>query len=192
MYVDINNIQLNKYSIIYTDPAWPQRKGNLRSCRPNQGKDLDYQTCSMQEIKDIHEIAFKHTTNKHNVFMWTIDKYLIETEQFMKELGYVPHARFIWDKGNGVAPAFTVRFSHEYLIWFYKPGNILLPDKNMRGKYTTVLREPATVHSHKPDVAYKMIDDMFPNVKKLELFARNTKKGWDSWGNQIDMFGEVV
>ena len=42
--------------------------------------------------------------------MWTIDKYLHETEQMMKELGYELHARIIWDKENGIAPAFTVRF----------------------------------------------------------------------------------
>lgn len=54
--------------------------------------------------------------------MWTIDKYLIDTEKFMSELGFSVHARFIWDKGNGIAPAFTVRFSHEYLLWFYKKG----------------------------------------------------------------------
>ena len=38
----------------------------------------------------------------------------------MKELGYELHARIIWDKMNGIAPAFTVRFSCKYLLWFYK------------------------------------------------------------------------
>ena len=147
MYKDIYESPTNKYGIIYTDPAWPQTKGNLRSCRPNQGRSLDYPTCSLEEIKEIHKEAFKHADDKHNVFMWTIDKYLIETETFMKELGYMPHARIIWDKGNGVAPAFTVRYSHEYLIWFYKKGHILLPSKETRGKYTTVIQEPATCHS---------------------------------------------
>ena len=79
--------------------------------------------------------------------MWTIDKFLHETEQRMKNLGYTLHARFIWDKENGVAPAFTVRFSHEYLLWFYKKGNMLKPRLETRGKYTTVMRESVTKHS---------------------------------------------
>ena len=123
--------------------------------------------------------------------MWTIDKYLFETEQMMRELGYTLHARMIWDKGNGVAPAFTVRYSHEYLLWFYKKGQILKPTDETRGKYTTVIRENSTVHSHKPIVVYNMIDDMFPNVNKLELFARNEKDGWDCWGNQTNLFEKV-
>ena len=67
----------------------------------------------------------------------------------MKELGYDLHARFIWDKENGVAPAITVRFSHEYLLWFYKKGHLLMPIQETRGKYTTVLREASIKHSKK-------------------------------------------
>ena len=66
-----------------------------------------------------------------------------------------------------------------------------MPAKNTRGKYTTVITEPSTVHSHKPNAVYEMLDNMFPDAKKLELFARNTKKNWDCWGNQTNMFGEV-
>ena len=175
-----------KYEIVYTDPPWAQTKGNKRKCRPNQGKALDYDTMSLDDIITFHKDFFKHhTEDVHNVFMWTIDKYLHETEQMMKELGYELHARFIWDKENGIAPAFTVRFSHEYLLWFYKKGNILMPCEDMRGKYTTVLREPSTKHSKKPVCAYEMLENMFPNTCKIELFARNTRDNWLSWGNEI-------
>lgn len=115
----------NRYGIIYTDPAWQQTKGNKRKCRPNQGKELDYQTCTLDEIKEIHRAASVLCKEKHNIFMWTIDKYLHESEQMLKELGYELHARIIWDKGNGIAPAFTIRFSHEYLLWFYKKRKYL-------------------------------------------------------------------
>lgn len=184
MFVDIYNTE-NTYDIFYTDPPWKQTKGNLRKCRPNQGKQLDYNTCDLSEILSIHKTAFEHSSSKHNVFMWTIDKYLHETEILMKKLGYELHARFIWDKGNGIAPAFTVRFSHEYLLWFYKKGKILMPSKNVRGRYTTVLREASTKHSKKPLCAYEMIEDMFPNARKIELFARNNRTEWDCWGNEV-------
>ena len=191
MEINIFDSNNSKYGIIYSDPPWAQTKGNLRACRPNQKKELDYPTLNIQEIKDIHKDAFKLLDDKSNVFMWTIDKFLPETEQFMKELGFTLHARMIWDKGNGVAPAFTVRFSHEYLLWFYKRGHMLMPVPETRGKYTTVIKEDSTVHSHKPEIVYQMLDDMFPNVKKIELFARNQKREWDCWGNQINMFEEV-
>lgn len=179
---DIRNTT-EKYGVIYTDPPWQQTKSNFRKARPNQKKTLDYSTLSMEEIKDIH--SYLPVEDKYNVFMWTIDKYLHETEAMMKELGYNLHARMIWDKENGIAPAFTVRFSHEYLLWFYKKGKMLMPVSEARGKYTTVLREMATKHSKKPICAYEMIESMFPDTKKLELFARNERDGWDCWGNEV-------
>lgn len=184
MKIDIFNTE-NKYRIVYTDPPWKQTRGNRRKCRPNQGKELDYQTLSMEEIKGIHKQAITLCQEKHNIFMWAIDKYLHETEQMMKELGYELHARMIWDKENGIAPAFTVRFSHEYLLWFYRKGKILMPCEEMRGKYTTVLREQSAKHSKKPLRAYEMIENMFPNCRKLEMFARNERDSWDCWGNEV-------
>lgn len=185
MKVDIFNTN-NRYGIIYTDPPWQQTKGNKRKCRPNQRKELDYQTLSMEEIKNIHkQVTENLCKKKHNIFMWTIDKYLHQTEQMMKELGYELHARLIWDKENGVAPAFTLRFSHEYLLWFYRKGQILMPCDDVKGKFTTVLREQSTKHSKKPICAYEMLEKMFPNSDKLEMFARNTRNGWDCWGNEV-------
>lgn len=173
------------YDIIYTDPPWPQKKSNPRKARPNQGKELDYQTMSVENCFSIQDQFFAQTAEKHNVFMWTIDKFLHETEQQMSKRGYKCHARIIWDKENGIAPAYTVRFSHEYLLWFYKPGHILMPRREVRGVYSDVMREKSTKHSKKPECAYRMIEDMFPNANKIELFARNTRDGWHSWGNEI-------
>ncbi len=174
------------YDIIYSDPPWCQTKGNKRRCRPNQGKDLDYPTMSVKECIQAQIPFFNSAAEKHNVFMWTIDKFLHDVEDEMKRNGYVLHARFIWDKTNGIAPAFTVRFSQEYLLWFYKPHKMLMPCKETRVKYTTVMREPSTYHSHKPICAYEMLEDMFPNARKIELFARNRREGWDCWGNEIE------
>ena len=181
----MNEISPNKkYGIIYSDPPWPQKKGGIRKCRPKQDRELDYKTMSVEECFLVQDRFFNSTEEQHNIFLWTIDKYLHNAEEQMAKRGYKLHARFVWDKENGVAPAFTVRFSHEYLLWFYKPGKMLMPSKQCRGKYMTVLREPATYHSHKPICAYEMLEDMFPDVQKIELFARNSRIGWDSWGNE--------
>lgn len=175
------------YDVIYSDPPWAQKKGNKRKCRPNQEKELDYNTMSMEDIKRVHEQVSNLTNEKHNIFMWTIEKFLEPTKQMMKELGYEMHCCFVWDKENGVAPAFTVRFTHEYLLWFYKKGSMLMPDKEVRGKFTTILREASTGHSKKPEYAYRMIEAMFPESRKLEMFARSTRDGWDAWGNQVGL-----
>jgi N6-adenosine-specific RNA methylase IME4 len=186
MKINVLNTE-NKYDIVYSDPPWQQKKGGKKKVRPNSsGGELDYPTMQLKDIKELHkQILNNITTEKHNVFMWAIDKYLHETEQMMKELGYELHARIIWDKTNGVSPAYTVRFTHEYLLWFYKKGSILMPCKEQRGKQTTVIRESSTKHSKKPIAAYEMLEVMFPEANKIELFARNKRASWDCWGNEV-------
>lgn len=58
-------------------------------------------------------------------------------------------------------------------------------DATQRGVHTTVLREASTVHSKKPECAYQLIESLYPNLSKIELFARNYRPGWVSWGNEL-------
>lgn len=186
MKINIYN-STERYDILYTDPPWKQTRGGKKLARPkSSGMPVPYKTMSLEAIKSLHEYVFNNLLNKpHNVFMWTIEKYLPETEKMMAECGYTLHARIIWDKLNGPSPAYTVRFSHEYLLWFYKKGQMYKPDKDQRGAFATVLREASKRHSQKPECAYRMLESMFPEAKKLELFARTERKGWDAYGDEI-------
>jgi N6-adenosine-specific RNA methylase IME4 len=58
---------------------------------------------------------------------------------------------------------------------------------DMRGKFTTVFREPTRRHSQKPVCAYEMIESLYPDCSKLELFARRYRGCWDVWGNTVDL-----
>jgi len=136
-----------KYDILNIDCPWKKSKGGLRKCRPNQGKDFDYPTMEIEEIFNLlDEKIFPKTKKVHAIFMWCIDKYLCEIDKFMFARGYKKHCIFIWNKLNGIAPAFTIRYSHEYLIWYYKPKMIKI-NQSMRGKFKTVFEEKAREHS---------------------------------------------
>ncbi len=169
-----------EYKIIYADPPYPQRKGGLRKVRPNQNRKLDYPILSLEEIKEILS-KFQGEV----LFLWTIDKFLFEAQKIGEELGYKLHDRIIWDKENGTAPAFTIRFSKEYLLWMYKKP-MLKVAQEVRGKFTDVIREKATRHSKKPIKAYELIEALYPNKSKIELFARYERGGWDNWGNELN------
>lgn len=176
------------FDVFMIDPPWDKKKGGLRKARPNQNRDLDYDTMGTSEIfKLLDKNIFVAASERHTVFMWTIDQYLFECEEEMTKRGYRKHCRIIWDKTNGVAPAFTVRFAHEYLIWFYKPKFTAIAE-NARGKYTTVLRETAREHSRKPDIAYKMVSDFYPSKLKIDVFSREGRTDYVQWGREINKF----
>ncbi len=171
------------------DPPWPKKKGGIRNVRPNQDKNLDYKTMSVQDIFLLLQdtILKIYAKDIHTIFIWSIDEYLYDCESAMQSMGYKRHARLIWDKGNGVAPCFSVRYSHEYLTWFYKPKFQPI-HKSVRGKYTTVFKEQAREHSRKPNQAYNMISSMFPTANKIDIFSREKRDGWDQWGNETEFF----
>ena len=89
----------------------------------------------------------------------------------------------IWNKMNGIAPAFTVRFSHEYLIWYYK-GRLPPIATEQRGKFTTVFEERSRQHSRKPDFCYRMMTPCIPVAVRWMCFHGSTGKDGISTGTK--------
>ena len=178
---------MKNYEIIYADPPWRQSKGGKKNQRPNSsGTKLDYPVISLKEIKNImSQVVDVHTPENSVLFLWTIDKYLFDAQDIAEKLGYKLHARMIWNKVTGIPAAFTIRYGHEYLLYMYK-GKLIPVDKNERGKIHTVFKEQVKRHSQKPEEAYRIIERLYPSQKKIELFARNKRIGWDSWGNEVE------
>jgi N6-adenosine-specific RNA methylase IME4 len=50
------------------------------------------------------------------------------------------------------------------------------------------IRAPRREHSRKPDEQYERIETLFDGPY-VELNARQRRKGWLSWGNEVDKFG---
>lgn len=185
MIVDIYNTN-NQYNLILADPPWKQAKGGKKSVRPiSSGTELDYPVCSLEEIKEHLRQATSLVSGESSIlFLWTIDKYLFEAQQIAEELGYKLHARMIWDKVTGIPAAFTVRYGHEYLLYMYK-GKLMPVATEERGKIHTVFREQVKKHSQKPEISFEIINRLYPSAKKLELYARTERDGYDSWGNEL-------
>jgi len=174
------------YKIIYADPPWRQSKGGKKDVRKkSSGEALDYQVISLSEIKKHLSHFSSLGAENHALFLWTIDKYLFEAHEIAYGLGYKLHARMIWNKVTGIPAAFTIRYGHEYLLWFYKKK--LMPvDKKERGKIHSVFTEQVKKHSQKPEIAYQIIERLYPDTPKIELYARKKRHGWEAWGNEIE------
>lgn len=178
-------MKVGKYDLILSDPAWKQSKGGKKNVRPNSsGEDLIYKTISIEEIEEIQKEVRDMSSENHILFMWTIDKYLHESEQMIERLGYKLHARMIWNKVTGIPAAFTVRYGHEYLLYCYY-GKLLPVALEERGKIHTVFTEQVKAHSQKPEISYQIIERLYPTTNKIELFARRNRNNWNAWGNQV-------
>jgi len=50
----------------------------------------------------------------------------------------------------------------------------------------SVFRERRREHSRKPEASYRIIEAMYPDLPKIELFARQARPGWQAWGNEVE------
>jgi N6-adenosine-specific RNA methylase IME4 len=174
-----------KYQTAMIDPPWDLRMAGKKA-KVDAKQELAYETMSFEDILTFQrEVVIPRMTPDHNMFLWTVDQYLDLTLANLKWIGYRRHAIFIWDKINGLAPAFSVRYTHEYMIWYYM-GKFQPVDTAARGVCPTVFTEKSREHSRKPDKAYEVINRMYPEHDKIDIFSREKRNGWDQLGNQTD------
>lgn len=44
---------------------------------------------------------------------------------------------------------------------------------------------PKREHSQKPEEVQDRIEEMYPDLPKLEMFARRKRRGWKCWGDEL-------
>jgi N6-adenosine-specific RNA methylase IME4 len=69
-----------------------------------------------------------------------------------------------------------------------------LPGSMWRGaSLLNVVDGEAREHSRKPEAAFAMVERALPpHARKLELFARETRPGWTTWGDEATKFDEAA
>ena len=140
---------------------------------------VGYPCMSVQEICDmpIHDI----TTEDAVLFMWCSSSLLAEGLQVMKAWGFTFKTSAVWDK-NVMGQGAYFRQAHEVLMIGIK-GQV--PEVPYGARPSSVLKFPRAEHSRKPVDLYQIIDDMYPELQKVELFCRGEPAaGWAGWGNE--------
>jgi len=71
-------------------------------------------------------------------------------------------------------------------------GNVPCPAPGTQGESVFFAARPKVAksargrHSAKPADIHEWIERHYPNLPKIELNARAARKGWDSWGNEVE------
>ncbi len=168
-----------KYHIIYADPPW------------KYGRDVNHYDCV--PIEEIYKFPIEKITAKNcALFLWVTFPILPQAIETVKRWGfrYITVA-FTWIKTNrrNGKPFFGLgnwtRANAEICVLGVK-GEI----KRKSNKVSQVVISPLREHSRKPDEVRERIVELMGNLSRIELFARQTVKGWDCWGNETTKFNE--
>jgi N6-adenosine-specific RNA methylase IME4 len=115
------------------------------------------------------------------MFMWATSPKLKEALELIEAWEFEYKTCMVWIKDK-IGMGYYARQKHELLLISAK-GGLELPDPSLRPE--SVFFAPRTEHSEKPMEVYSIIETMYPTYKKLEMFARNKREGWEVWGDEI-------
>jgi len=163
------------FPVIYADPPW-QYDFPISDSRRIENQ---YPTMPIDEIcaLPVEKIAAPDGI----LFLWASTPFLKKGLRVLEAWGFEYRTSMVWVKPS-IGPGQWVRQRHEYLLIGVR-GNI--PTPKGENKPDSVIESPREEHSKKPDIVYDIIERMYPELPKVELFCRNPKKGWTAWGNQI-------
>lgn len=175
---------MGHYGVILADPPWAfsvrSPKGMGRSAENH------YPTMPIAEIKrlPVADLAAKDCV----LLMWVTDPFLSAGFDVLKAWGFAyKTVGFYWTKTNRDGSPFTgtgywTRANPEQCLLATR-GNPKRVDKGVSRLIVSRRRE----HSRKPDEQYERIERLCRGPY-AELFARSSRPGWDSWGNQVGKF----
>lgn len=164
-----------KHAVIYADPPWKYEFcSDVADEIENHYPTMDLRDICSMPISDI-------TTDDCILFLWATSPKLEEAFEVINFWGFTYRSSMVWDKEH-ISMGYYARQQHEFLLIATK-GNIPCPKPSDRPP--SVYKEKRTKHSKKPVYFYEMIEKMYPKLPKIELFARETRKNWNVWGNQV-------
>jgi N6-adenosine-specific RNA methylase IME4 len=164
-------LPLELFNVIYADPPWQYSNNGISGAADNH-----YHTMPIEELS-----ALKIPSADNAVlFMWVTNPLLAEAMPLITAWGFEYKTNMVWVK-DIAGQGFYVKGQHELLLICVKGNMRPLDTLYIR----SVVSEPRQEHSQKPVKFYEIIETLYPGGKYLELFARNTRPGWTSWGDEL-------
>lgn len=181
---ELLNYRPQSFGTIMADPPWrfQNRTGKMA---PEHQRLRRYPTMSLDEITElpVERIAKPQS----HLYLWVPNALLQEGLEVMKRWGFVYKTNIVWYKvrkdggpdRRGVG--FYFRNVTELCLFGVRGAwRTLQPGRTQ----PNIVIEQKTVHSRKPDNMIEIVETC-SSGPFIELFAREKREGWTTWGNEV-------
>lgn len=182
----LNFVGQSRFATILADPPWQfvNRTGKIA---PEHRRLSRYGTMTLDQIMALPVADIARPTA--HLYLWVPNALLPDGLAVMKAWGFTYKSNLVWHKirkdggSDGRGVGFYFRNVTELILFGVRGRNArtLAPGRRQVNLLATRKRE----HSRKPDEQYEIIEACSPGPH-VELFARGTRSGWTTWGNQAD------
>ena len=177
-----------QFHTILADPPWrfANRTGKMA---PEHRRLSRYATMELDAIKKLPVADI--VREPAHLYLWVPNALLPEGLDVLRAWGFEYKSNIIWHKirkdggSDGRGVGFYFRNVTELVLFGVRGKNArtLAPGRRQVNLVSSQKRE----HSRKPDELYDVVEAC-SRGPFLELFARDTRKGWVAWGNQADNY----
>ena len=171
------------FPTITADPPWKEQGAG----KVKRGADRHYDLMDREDIlRTMLRAPVWNPADNCHLYLWVTNNFLADGLWLMEALGFNYKTNVVWAKRRfGIG--FYFRGQHELCLF----GTRGLVQRTQRADISSLITadhgRDATgkiVHSRKPVEFYEMVEARSPGPF-LEMFARTTRPGWASWGNQV-------
>lgn len=187
--------QAGRHGVILADPPWKFITRGMARCTGKNGggdRSAPYPTMGTPEIAamPVEQLAAENCV----LFLWGCWPHLKDAFAVIEGWGFTyktcafswmkadPYRLFADDKTPAMGMGYWTRANTE---------PCLLATRGRPKRRAADVRQgiiaPAREHSRKPDGIHGRIERLVAGPY-VELLARQTRPGWDAWGNEIDKF----
>lgn len=174
-----------RFGVILADPPWQFRlyseKGEEKSPQAHY---------STMTIDDLARLPVRALANPDGcaLVMWCTAPILGPAIDLLRAWGFRYSSAGAWAKRSSADKgwAFGTGYRYRSAVEFWLLGTIGQPRQTARNVRNLIVA-PVREHSRKPDEMHEMIERQWEGPY-LELFARQRRPGWSSWGNEVGKF----
>jgi N6-adenosine-specific RNA methylase IME4 len=175
------------YGLIMADPPWRfelfSEKGEEKSAQAH------YSTMTLDDIARLPVAGL--AAEDCLLWLWATAPMLALQIEILERWGFTFKTSGVWVKTTtndkiAFGTGYILRNAHEpFLIGTRgNPKTV----RNVRSVVMGKVRE----HSQKPDESYAAAEALIPNVRRIEIFSRTDRPGWDVWGNETGKLNGVA
>ena len=170
-----------RFDLVLIDPPWKYAKRSNRRTKFGLGASQE----DLMSIKEIKALPVANIAKPESILlMWTTMPMLHDALTIMEGWGFeYKTVAFTWVKVNKLdrKPVFGIGFytksNAELCLLGGRGGHSIKPRNN---DVSSMILSPPIEFSHKPEEVYRRIDRMYPDLRKVELFAKTPHQapGW--------------
>ena len=194
IYTEVSEIPLFSYSLIMADVPWSFDNYSAKGEAKNAKSQYDCMT-----LEDICALPVGQLASKNCIlWLWATNPLLDKAFDVLSAWGFQFKTAGTWVKmssswtsdmwKDGREP--KMHFGTGYVLRSANEPFLIgtmgktVTSRSVRSVVQAAIRE----HSRKPEECYAAAEMLVPNAKRLDLFSRQERDGWDCFGDEADKF----